>query len=183
MNKMMKGSVAGATGIALLMGGFGTYALWSDSADLDATEVNSGVLTIDDNGDGAYANPSNAGDPTWGANMMMVPGDVVTYTQTFDLAGTGKNLQGTVDFATQNLDSDFEPGDFTRDIDVTITGASAAITETPSGSNNFTFADPFEAATLTVVVTYDFVDADGTDSQGAQASTPATTLTIAQTNN
>ena len=30
-NKMIKGSVAGATGIVLLMGGFGTYALWSDS--------------------------------------------------------------------------------------------------------------------------------------------------------
>jgi len=182
MNKMMKGSVAGAVGVTVLMGGFGTYALWTDSDTLDATEVNSGVLTIESNDDGAYANPSNTADPSWGANSLMVPGDVVTYTETFDLSGTGKNLKGTVDFATQAMSSTFASGDLTRDIDVTITGGSAAITETAAGSNDFTFDDPFQSATLKVVVTYTFVDADGTDSQSATASTPATTLTIAQTN-
>ena len=38
-NKMIKGSVAGATGIVLLMGGFGTYALWQDSATLGGSSV------------------------------------------------------------------------------------------------------------------------------------------------
>ena len=47
MNTMIKGSIAGATGVALLMGGFGTYALWSDSEDLPRNSVTSGNLNID----------------------------------------------------------------------------------------------------------------------------------------
>ena len=46
MNKMIKGSIAGATGIALLMGGFGTYALWSDSQGISSGTVQSGTLDI-----------------------------------------------------------------------------------------------------------------------------------------
>src|SRR5688572_6565363 len=47
MNKMIKGSIAGATGVALLMGGFGTYALWSDSETLDGSSITSGVLGVE----------------------------------------------------------------------------------------------------------------------------------------
>ena len=181
MNKTIKGSIAGATGIALLMGGFGTYALWSDSENLAQSSVSSGVLTIDRNNDGAYANPSNLSDPSWEAGDLMVPGDVVTYTETFALSGTGKNLQGRVDFAPSALDNGFESGDLTRDIDISISGTDFTVDATDA--NEFTFDEPFTSATLTGVVTYDFVDAEGTESQGATATTtatPASTITISQ---
>ena len=32
MNKLVKGSIAGAAGIALLLGGAGTFALWNADA-------------------------------------------------------------------------------------------------------------------------------------------------------
>ena len=53
MNKMVKGSVVGASGVALLLGGFGTYALWSDSDTVAGVTVTSGELDI------------NAGTATW----------------------------------------------------------------------------------------------------------------------
>ena len=47
MNKMVKASVVGAAGVSLLMGGFGTYALWHDSAGTGAgTSITSGVLDV-----------------------------------------------------------------------------------------------------------------------------------------
>ena len=122
MNKMIKGSIAGATGVALLMGGFGTYALWSDSENLAANGVQSGELTID-TAAGAYDDANTGAANDWTASDLMVPGDVVTYTQTFDVSGTGKNLAGTIVLDVEDLVSDFST--LTYDVDVVASGSGA----------------------------------------------------------
>ena len=82
MNKLVKGSIAGAAGIALLLGGAGSLALWSDSAALSPTSITSGTLDIA---------PGTTG--TWSpALAKIVPGDSTTYTQTYTVTATGDNL-------------------------------------------------------------------------------------------
>ncbi|HET6653474.1 MAG TPA: alternate-type signal peptide domain-containing protein [Nocardioides sp.] len=178
MNKMIKGSVAGATGIVLLMGGFGTYALWSDSADMEASKVTSGELDIAA-GDVHWNDLSTQGTDDWdpnNSNHLVVPGDTITRTQTFAVKGTGKNLEGTVTFA---------PGAETNNaigVDVDVTSDNAEVTETAAGSNNFAFDAPFSTGTMKVVVTYTLPQStDGQVGQNVTASIAESTLTIAQT--
>jgi alternate signal-mediated exported protein len=178
MNKMMKGSVAGATGVALLMGGFGTYALWTDSEDLAENHVQSGVLTIDTT-DGVYDDARTTGAANdWTADDLMVPGDVVTYTQSFTVNGTGKNLAGTIALDVEDLVSDFSTLEY--DVDVVASGAGATDI-TKNGPTSFSFVDPFGTATLTATVTYTLPGTTGgVVDQGASASTPASVFTISQ---
>lgn len=148
MNTMIKGSIAGATGVALLMGGFGTYALWRDSSTLPSHSVTSGVLDIEA-GTTVWddASTQTAGDWT-PASDKMVPGDTVTRTQTFAIKGTGKNLKGVVDFTQGGLTGNTTG--FTADVKVTSDNATVVATS----GNDFSFSSPFNTATLTAVVTY-----------------------------
>jgi len=180
MNKMVKGSLAGATGVMLLMSGFGTYALWSDSAGMNNATVNSGELDIAA-GVVEWNDLATLGVNDWTpATDKMVPGDVVTRTQVFDLKGTGKNLTGTVDFAAGAINT----GGFgaLMDIQVDVTSNDVVVAETGT-SNDYTFAGPFDTAQLTAVVTYRFDPDNLTTAQEAQnatASLAASTFTIAQ---
>ncbi len=178
MNKMIKGSVAGATGVALLMGGFGTYALWSDSENLAANGVQSGELTVDTSA-GVYDDARTQAANDWTASDLMVPGDVVTYTQTFDVKGTGKNLQGTIALSTAALTGDF--AGLVRSVEVTSDNATIVRN---ADEVSFDFSDPFGTATLTAVVTYELpASTSGTTDQNKTATTPASTFTIQQTQN
>ena len=177
MNKMIKGSIAGATGVALLMGGFGTFALWSDTETLGATGVTSGELDIattagvwdDEN------TTSSAAD--WSSSDLMVPGDKVSYTQTFTVKGTGKNLKGTVSLASSTLSSSFGTNNLTRTVVVTSNNAAVA-QATPAGT--FAFTSGFGTATLTAEVTYTFASVAGQSDQAKSATTPAAAFTITQ---
>lgn len=101
-NKMIKGSVAGATGIVLLMGGFGTYALWSDSvSDLDGGALNSGELHINratSNGTAWYNGDDTTDPEILDINdFRMVPGDTVTLVQKLDVDAVGSNLNAELE--------------------------------------------------------------------------------------
>jgi alternate signal-mediated exported protein len=86
MNKLVKGSIAGAAGIALLLGGAGSLALWSDSAALSPTTITAGNLDIA---------PVSAG--SWSpALTKIVPGDSTTYTQNYTVVATGDNMHATL---------------------------------------------------------------------------------------
>jgi alternate signal-mediated exported protein len=175
MNKMIKGSIAGATGVALLMGGFGTYALWSDSENLAANGVQSGELSVDTSA-GQWDDVNTAAANDWTASDMLVPGDKVSYTQTFAVKGSGKNLQGTVALATAALGGDF--AGLVRTVEVTSDNATIVRN---ADKVSFTFSDPFGSATLTAVVTYELpASTSGTTDQNKTATTPASTFTIAQ---
>lgn len=179
MNKMIKGSIAGATGVALLMGGFGTYALWSDSEDLAANGVLSGQLTIDTT-TGAYDDANSGAENDWTASDQMVPGDKVTYTQVFTVKGDGKNLAGTIELAA--LTGTNDSSTITRAVDVV--SVETGTTEiTKIDKDSFSFADPFGTATLTATVTYVFPNGGltlGTTDQLKSVTTPAAAFTISQ---
>ena len=50
MNKTFSGSIAGAAGIALLLGGAGTFAQWNSSAAVAGTSITAGVLNDNEAG-------------------------------------------------------------------------------------------------------------------------------------
>jgi alternate signal-mediated exported protein len=86
MNKLVKGSVATAVGIALLLGGSGSYALWSQSVNVNAGSVSSGKLTL-----------VSAGDGAWDQSIAnIVPGDHLTYTEHFTVTAVGDNLSASL---------------------------------------------------------------------------------------
>ena len=177
MNTMIKGSIAGATGIALLMGGFGTYAVWSDSENLAENGVQSGQLNID-TAAGVYDDANTTASDDWTATDKLVPGDKVTYTQVFTVKGDGKNLAGTVTYTQPGLTSSFSPN---LDYSVKVTSNNATLTETAPGSNQFEFSDPFGTATLKAVVTYELPRSTaGTTNQNKAATLPAAAFTITQ---
>jgi len=83
MNKFTKAGIATAAAVALLMGGAGTLAYWNESANLDADTVTAGHLDIVSNNDGA-----------WDTSVdKIVPGDTLTYTETFVVSAVGDNLK------------------------------------------------------------------------------------------
>ncbi|WP_167139200.1 alternate-type signal peptide domain-containing protein [Diaminobutyricimonas sp. TR449] len=91
MNKLVKGSIAGAAGIALLLGGASTFALWNANATVAVGSIEAGTLALKSNTDGGWTKDITA----W------VPGDSDTYTETFVINAVGDNLQAelSADFA------------------------------------------------------------------------------------
>jgi len=176
-NKMIKGSVAGATGIVLLMGGFGTYAVWSDSRDLQTNGVQSGDLTIGTTV-GVYDDANQIGAGDWnGATDQMVPGDKVTYTQVFDITGNGRNLRGKISYVEPAFSSTFS-GLLT---DVQVVSSNGTVTETGDDTNNFVFEEPFGSGQLTATVTYELpASTTGTTDQLKSATLPAAEFLIEQ---
>ncbi len=109
MNKLVKGAIAGAAGIVLLMGGAGSLAYWNDSANAGpgagSNSITAGTLTI---------TAANAGTWTKGfynaagtvvtapaavgslAAVRVVPGNRLVYTQNFNLVATGDDLYFTI---------------------------------------------------------------------------------------
>ena len=192
MNKMMKGSVAGAAGVALLMGSFGTYALWNDTAEMPGNSISSGVMDIeagdvswDDLSTADIANDWTPASQT-AAGDLLVPGDSVVRTQQFTVRGTGKNLEGTITLAGSAADTDTGVTKTGDDgllvVSVDVESNNGRVVRSTDDPNVFKFDAPFGAATLTAVVTYTLpASVTETDAQGATATMANSTLTIQQT--
>ena len=109
MNKLVKGAVATAAGVALLMGGAGTFAYWNDSVGVsgatitagnlvltDATPSN-GVWTVQKNGTGTATTVSNI------AAFVVSPGDKFSYTKSVKFTATGDNLTAKLSLAPGSI--------------------------------------------------------------------------------
>jgi alternate signal-mediated exported protein len=109
MNKLVKGSIAGAAGIILLMGGAGSLAYWNDSATAGpasgSNSITAGTLTVTAVNTGAWTkgfyNASNVLVGSVGAvanlsTVRIVPGNRLVYTQQFNIVGTGDDLYFTI---------------------------------------------------------------------------------------
>jgi alternate signal-mediated exported protein len=145
MNKLTKAAIAGAAGIALLLGGAGSLAYWNDSADLAGASITAGHLIIEANDDGAWEDADGAIDI---ATFRAVPGDVLSYSATFDVTAIGDNLSATV----------------------ALTGDSIVAASTDA-------KDVALAALLQESVVYD-VDGTATSTVTADAGTQTVTVTV-----
>jgi alternate signal-mediated exported protein len=109
MNKLVKGAIAGAAGIVLLMGGAGSLAYWNDSANAGpgagSNSITAGTLTVTAQNSGSWTKGfyNAAGTvvtaPAAVANLSsvrLVPGNRLVYTQAFNVVGTGDDLYFTI---------------------------------------------------------------------------------------
>lgn len=124
MNKLTKGAIAGGAGIVLLMGGAGTFALWNDSASVDGGTIQSGTLSIANASAGVWEDvsaDSAAPGPINPTTFLTVPGDELTYTQSFEIDATGNNLvaEFDYDYSEGNL-----PAGFTSSVAVSVNGGT-----------------------------------------------------------
>jgi alternate signal-mediated exported protein len=176
MNKLVKGSVAGAAGVALLMGSFGTFALWSDEQAVAGGKVQSGVLSIDP--DAAVWKDESAGEPRpWAEGALIVPGDKITRTQTFTVTATGANMKGALSFDAGAIDT----GQFGDGIDVSVDVQAPGLDEN-SADKAWRFDAPLGTpvkVTTTVTFAFDKNATVGT-TQGATAEIKQSTFKLEQ---
>lgn len=98
MKKSMKGTIAIAAGIALLLGGGGSLAYWQGSAQSSATTIQSGELSVALTSGATWQvkRGSTTTDITGTlASFKMVPGDTIVYTVPFQTKANGTNLTAT----------------------------------------------------------------------------------------
>jgi len=137
MHKIVTGTIAGAAGIALLLGGAGTFALWNASASSAASSVSSGTLTLTANNDGAWTDITNgrstAINPT---TALMVPGNTFQFTQTLNIGATGQDLKANLTYASQSITGDSALLAATQKT-LAVTSSSATVVQSTSNANTF----------------------------------------------
>lgn len=180
MNKLVKGSIAGAAGIALLLGGAGTLALWNDAEDVDAGTVQTGTLDIALIDADGVASPATgiwedvspelaAATPFDPSTHKIVPGDVVTFTQDVTIEATGKNLEAQLSYDAGSIEIDpallgIDPDPsvttddwVTVDFDVTAIDVADAPTISPLSPGVYTVTPAADGTTAyRVVITVTF---------------------------
>ncbi|MEX1079018.1 MAG: alternate-type signal peptide domain-containing protein [Homoserinimonas sp.] len=153
MNKLVKGSIAGAAGIALLLGGAGSLALWNADADIASAGIESGTLTL----------AATAG--TWSSEPdLWVPGDSFTYASTLTIGATGDNLTATLSVDKASIAT----GALASALDIVITpdaALPAGITDNADGTFDVAPAAGNYTVPVTVTVTFD-ENADDTTQAG-----------------
>lgn len=97
MRKSTKGAVAAAAAGALLLGGAGSLAYWTDGQDVPGGTFTSGYLQIND------VDCATAGWLLEGVaytTQLLVPGDELTKTCSFTIDGVGDHMTVSLDTAT-----------------------------------------------------------------------------------
>jgi alternate signal-mediated exported protein len=157
MNKLTKGAIATAAGIALLLGGAGTFALWNGQTTIAGGTISTGQLAISSTGTPTWKDISpttNGGttfDPT---TQKIVPGDVMQLTQQVTLTTSGKNLKASFTFDPTSITTDPTlTAALTDSLVATVVPATGAATLTASGTNAYSVV-PGTAGTTVVNVVF-----------------------------
>lgn len=114
MKKSTKGAFAAGTAAVLLMGGAGTMAFWTADAEVDGVAVTAGELKIiEDDCDTAVwtfdEEEAEAGKTYDAASDLIVPGDVLTKTCSFEVQATGEHLRAELDVTNPALSGALAP--------------------------------------------------------------------------
>lgn len=170
MNKLLKGSIAGAAGIALLLGGAGTLAYWNDSATLAAGQVQSGTLDIETVGTAVTTYQA-----TGAAVTRAVPGDTIVILQDVEISATGDNLKArlTVDVPASLGGVLGYPG-----VNLAIVALDAA-QQPVAPLNNLTGAQAESITTVRLTATFPST-VSGLDGQGMSIPVNALALKLTQ---
>ncbi len=179
MKKSSKGALAAGAAAILLLGGAGTLAYWSDSADVNGGSVRTGTLALSDPDCDAQwvyaAGNAGAGNPV----TLIVPGDTLQKQCRFDVDATGDNLTATLTTpGTVAVSTDKTAPTF----DATV-GAAYAIAGNPVPSV-ITSDNDGDTVIATITVTFPFGDAsnvNANDTQDVTAMLDAIPVTLTQT--
>jgi alternate signal-mediated exported protein len=165
MNKLTKGAIATAAGIALLLGGAGTFALWNGQTTIAGGTISTGQLSIASTNGPVWKDISSTvvgGTTVDPATQKIVPGDVLQLTQQVTLTTTGKNLKANFTFDPTSITTDPAlTAALTEGLTATVVPATGAATLTPTGSNAYSVV-PGTASTTVVNVVFTVTFAAGT---------------------
>lgn len=175
---MIKGAVAGTAGIALLAGGFSTYAVWTDRESVNAGKLQTGHLEIVSVGDETWTDKSSdRTTDTWLAGDKMVPGDVVELRQPLDVEAEGKNLKVAMTVEGIGVAGFDSWGDAGLNVTVNYGDKTATL-----GTSELVWAGE-ELQDLSdatdVIVTFSF-DRDAVDNQRASIDLSGATVVVSQ---
>jgi alternate signal-mediated exported protein len=184
MNKLVKGAIAGAAGVALLLGGAGTFALWNSSIGVASGTIATGTLafgtatgaTWTDNSPGALTTTFNP------ATQKIVPGDVVALAQNITVTATGKNLVAQLAYLPSSVAI---PADLVGKITptITVTKVSGDATITGNGTSTPYTITPTSGGvtTLSVVISFAFDKTTaGVVGQGESVDLSGASFTLTQ---
>lgn len=135
--KVLRGTLTVATGTALLVGGFGSFALWSEQDPVPSAPISTGELTLQTQTESWVDESPDAATTAWDPTTdELVPGDTVTLTVPLTVSAKGKNLAGTIRLDTAALDIADFGSDFTVDYDV-VPNPEAGVAHEEDGSVSF----------------------------------------------
>jgi alternate signal-mediated exported protein len=179
MHKIVTGTIASAAGVALLLGGAGSFALWNAQASSAATAVSSGTLTLEAADDGTWTDITNGRAATIDpASVLMVPGNTYRFTQTLVVEATGDDLTAELTYAKQSITGD--PGLIAAtEKTLAVTSSTAAIAPT-ADSTVFTVSPSPGSSTVTVTFTIALPES-ATTGQDGTVDVGALTFTLTQT--
>ncbi|MFZ3417171.1 alternate-type signal peptide domain-containing protein [Arthrobacter sp. 3Tela_A] len=94
MNKMAKGALATGVGVALLLGGGGTLAVWNQSVEANAGTIAAGDLNLQPKTDSTNGWYNGAGTKIEDiAAYRIVPGETLTYKHLLDITLVGAEMK------------------------------------------------------------------------------------------
>ncbi|MBF0671206.1 MAG: alternate-type signal peptide domain-containing protein [Salinibacterium sp.] len=157
MNRKTTGVIASAAGATLLLGS-GTFALWSDSAEVSSGTITSGSLDLD------------VSEPTWSdvsadridsphaiaemADFRIIPGDTLEARYPLSMELEGENMLGSLGLAIGGvgvMSGPLSPG--LKSVTYTMLDNSDAVVGTPNMANlDVLFASSDNGAPGTVTV-------------------------------
>lgn len=150
MNKISKGALAAGAAAALLVGGSGTLAFWTDQGTVPGGTIDAGHLDLvtdtTNTGCGSWELDSGEQAPaTWANGDPLVPGDVLTKDCLFTIDAQGNHLRATVAASTPSTSGSLAAGLVVDATDITVGGLA---------DTEFTEADDGSALGVTVTVTF-----------------------------
>ncbi|MGO3328173.1 alternate-type signal peptide domain-containing protein [Gordonia sp. (in: high G+C Gram-positive bacteria)] len=111
MNRKTKGALAVGAGAIILLGGAGSFALWSDTEAIAGGDIKAGQFGLNCGTGGAWTDDSpttNGVTVVNPATDLMAPGDIWEYAGNCTVTATGKNMEATlgVDLGSNTVPSD-----------------------------------------------------------------------------
>ena len=175
MKHSTKGVLAAFAGGALLLGGAGSLAFWSDDETVGGGDINGGSLSIatdaTNTGCGAWQLDAGEGSSTYSEGDPLVPGDVLTKTCAYTIHAVGNHLRATVGITSPSFSG--TDGDFGGQLTPTV----SSLTVDGSPATEFTEADSGKTLGVDVSVTWNSAD---TGHQDAESVLDDLTLTASQ---
>jgi alternate signal-mediated exported protein len=180
MQKIVTGAVAGAAGIALLLGGAGSFALWNANASSAASSISSGTLTLTAANDGVWTDLTNGRSATINpASVLMVPGNKYQFTQTLNIAATGQDLRANLTYANQSIMGDSGLIAATTKT-LAVTSSSTSVVQSTSSDDTFVVTPAAGTSAVKVVFTIE-LPSSATTGQNGTVNVGALAFTLTQT--
>ena len=161
MKKTVKGILATGAGLALLIGGTGTLAFWTDSKPITGGAINSGHLRLvtdaTNTGCGVWKLDSGESAPvSYTVGDPIVPGDVLTRECAYTVQATGNHLRATVGISAVHFSG------ASSNFGGRLSASVSAVRLNGSPITSFTEAADSGALSADVTVTFDSAAANST---------------------